>query len=715
MGHSGHSAVIGDDRISAISRLMQPRSVAIVGMSTKSNTVAHLVLQNMVVNGFAGPIHLVGRTPGEIDGLPIRTDIAELPENIDVAVLSVPAAAVVESLKQCIARKVGSAVVFASGFAELGEAERQEQMKIEALARESGIGVIGPNCLGYNNYVNGFLVSFTGVTKLPRVAAGATDGIALVAQSGGLVGHLRLALLSRSIPVTYSIATGNEADLGLGDFVRYLLQDKATRVITIYAESIRHPESFLSAAREARRVGKPIVMLHTGRGARAQQAALSHTGALAGDYAVMRSKVEREGVVLVETMDELLDVSELLSRYPEPTKGGLGIVSFSGAFCSIAHDICDDLGVSVPELSPAVAEALKPQVPSFIPPRNPLDLGTQPLWQPELVKIGVEALLSDPAIGAVAISIPPATPAHAVAFIKNIAEARSHSRKPVMLAMLGDSSVLPTEFIDLARDNKVVLSRSSDRTLRAMAKIVGYGNHVMPTSDSQRFEIPLLPPMQPGTQPEWLGKRILAAMGITVPSGELATSLLQATDIALRIGYPVALKAQSSALAHKTEAGGVMLNIGDPDELAKAWQVLLDNIDTAKPGLVLDGVLVEKMSAKGLELVVGARRDPLWGPVVLVGLGGILIEALQDVRLLAADATEDEFLSQLGKLKTARVLDGFRNIRPVDKQAVARVASAVGRLMVAYPQIVEIDINPLMVFDAGQGAVALDALIVTNS
>jgi acetate---CoA ligase (ADP-forming) len=714
VGMSGPSDLQGTSRNAVLKRMMQPKSVAIIGMSTKPNTVGHLVLQNIRANGFIGDIHLVGRSAGEIDGLAIHADIADLPENLDVAVLSVPAADVSEALQGCISRKVGSAVVFAGGFAELGDKERGEQEKIGQLARESGIGVIGPNCLGYNNYVNGFLVSFTGVTKLPRVAPGTNDGVALVAQSGGLVGHLRLALLSRSVPVTYSIATGNEADLGLGDFVRYLIHDEATRVITIYAESVRHAGAFLQAAQEARAHGKPIVMLHTGRGVRAQEAAKSHTGALAGNYAVMRSKVERAGVILVETMDELLDVSEVLSRYPKPQKGGLGIVSFSGAFCSIAHDICEDLGVEVPSLSPEIEAALKPQVPAFIPPKNPLDLGTQPLWQPELVQIGVEALLSDPAIGGVAISIPPAAPANATAFIQKIVAAKSKSDKPVMLAMLGDSSTLPPEFMDAARESKVVLSRSSDRTLRAMAKVVAYGNHPDLAPTAQAIPFDELPRMTSGTQPEWLGKKVLSAAGISVPQGDPAKTVEQALEIANRIGFPVVLKAQAGALAHKTEAGGVILNLGDNDRVRVAWKDLHDNVQRAKPGLQLDGVLVETMSPRGLELVVGARRDPQWGTVVLVGLGGVLVEALQDVRLLAPDATESEILGELDKLKTAKLLHGFRDIAPVDREAVAKVAMAIGRLMLTHPEILEIDVNPLMVYGKGQGAVALDALIVTN-
>ena len=283
-----------------------------------------------------------------------------------------------------------------------------------------------------------------------------------------------------------------------------------------------------------------------------------------------------------------------------------------------------------------------------------------------------------------------------------------------MLAMLGDSSTLPPEFMDAARESKVVLSRSSDRTLRAMAKVVAYGNHPDLAPTAQAIPFDELPQMTSGTQPEWLGKKVLSAAGISVPQGDLAKTVEQALEIANRIGFPVVLKAQAGALAHKTEAGGVILNLGDSDGVRVAWKDLHDNVQRAKPDLQLDGVLVETMSPRGLELVVGARRDPQWGTVVLVGLGGVLVEALQDVRLLAPDATESEILGELDKLKTAKLLHGFRNIPPVDREAVAKAAMAIGRLMLTHPEIVEIDVNPLMVYGKGQGAVALDALIVTN-
>ena len=708
----GKPSIKGDADV--FQRMMRPKSVAIIGMSAKPNTASHAVLRNLQVNEFAGDIHLIGRTETVVEGLPIRTDMAALPDNVDVAVLTVPAAGVEEALAACVERKVGTAVVFASGFAEVGDEERSRQDKIGKMARDGGVSVIGPNCIGYTNFVDGFVVAFASVNKAPRVAPGTRDAVAIVAQSGGLGNHLRLGLDARGIAVSYTVSTGNEMGLGLGDFVRLLLADDATRVVLVYAEHIRQPKAFLEAATLARAAGKAIVMLHPGRSVRAKEAAKSHTGALAGDYAVMRAQVERAGVLMVDTLDELMDATEILTRYPRPSPGGLGILTFSGAFCGIAHDFCEDIGIPVPALSPSIEAQLKPQMPPFIAPRNPLDLGTQPLWQPEIVQIGLDALLKDPGIGGIVISIPAGAPKYANAYLKNVVAALGDNQKPVALAMLGDSSPLPPEFVQTARDNKIVLSRSSDRSLRAMGAVLKWGSRPVASRSQDATSFDGMPDLPAGTAPEWLGKKVLAAAGIPTPRGGLAKTADEAISIATDIGFPVVMKAQASALAHKTEAGGVILSLTDVDAVRAAWSTLVANIERAQPGLTLDGVLVEAMAPRGLELVVGARRDPQWGPVVLIGLGGILVEALQDVRLIAADATKEEFLAELEKLKTAKLLHGFRNLPPVDVEAAASAAQSLGRLLLARPDISDIEINPLMVHARGHGATALDALIVTG-
>ena len=700
---------------SAVDAIMRPRSVAIVGVSAKPGSAGRVVLELLHNNKFGGPIYVVGRSTADIEGHKVLTSIDEIPENVDLAVLTLPAASVREAVEGCVRRKVKAAVIFASGFAEVGSDGNSEQDRIGAIARAGGLALVGPNCLGLMNFVDGFAAVFFSPAPIKRLPEGTRGAVAIVAQSGGLGNHLEAGLEARGVPVSCWISTGNEAGLGLADFIQYLLDDPVTQVITLYAEDIRRPQEFIDIAGEAMRRGKPIVMLHPGRGAKAKEAARSHTGALTGDHAAMRTLVEHAGVVVVDNLDELMDVSEILARFPKPSKGDLGILTFSGAFCGIAYDFCEDIGVHLPPLSPETLDQLTPILPAFLPPKNPLDLGTQTIQQPDLLQTCAEALLRDPAIGGLLISIPATSPRHSVIYVEGIAAASKTGTKPVALAILGDGSPLSPDFMAVVRKNNLVLSRSSDRTMRAMGKVIGYGNRnsalaARKTAPAAPIAIPQL---GAGTQPEWLGKKVLAALGITTPAGELARTVEAAVTIADRIGYPVAMKAQAAKLAHKTEAGGVMLGVANAQDVRRAWKTLHDNVERAQPGLKLDGVLVEVMSPRGLELVIGARRDPRWGPVVMVGLGGIWVEALGDVRLMPPDLSEAEIIGELRKLKTAKLLEGFRGSPPVDVNAVAAAAAAIGRLMRARPDITEVDINPLMVHAAGRGATALDALIIT--
>ncbi len=703
-----------DTNTRALERMMRPKSIAILGMSSKPGTPSHAVLNNLVVNNYPHDIHLVGRSGGKVGDRPVLTSIDELPEGVDLAIMTLPAAGIKEAVEACVRRKVGGAVVFASGFAEIGERAAQEE--IARIAREGGLALLGPNCLGYQNYLEGLVVGFTGGTAVQRVTAGKDPAIAIISQSGGLGSHLRWAFLARDLPVSYSVSTGNEAVLNLADFIDFLADDPVTRVIAVYVEQIRHPEAFLAAASRARARGTPVLMVHPGRSSRAKAATSSHTGALAGDYAVMQACMRHAGIPLLDTLDELIDTAEILARFPNPSGKGLGVMTFSGAFCAMVYDFADDVALELPPLSPATEALLKPKLPAYVPPRNPLDLGTQALWEPELVGTGTKALLDDPALGGLLVSIPASSPRHAMNYLNGMIAATEGNTKPFVLAMLGDRSPLPQEFTDLAREKRIILSRSSERALLALAHVTEYGKHLAKSRQAAPAVVRPggLPALGSGPQPEWLGKQVLAAAGFRVPEGGLAKTADEAAKIATRVGFPVAMKAQAGALAHKTEAGGVLLNVADEAALRRGWDTLRANIERAQPGLKLDGVLVEKMAPKGLELVVGAKRDPNWGPVVLVGLGGVLIEALGDVRLLPADLSEPEIIEELGQLRAAKLLHGFRGSPAVDIEAVAHAAAVIGRLMRAVPEIVEIDINPLFAHPRGSGVTAVDALIVTR-
>jgi acyl-CoA synthetase (NDP forming) len=688
----------------AVAKFLRPRSVAIVGISSRAGSAGQVILQSLKLNNFKGDIHLVGRSSEAIEGRPVLKSPDELPEGVDLAVFTLPAAGVREAIEACARRNVGSAMIFAAGFAEVGDHTTQDAVTIAA--RTAGLAVVGPNCLGVTNNVDGIWLHMLYAREAQR---GVEGGVAFVGQSGGLLGHFQRAADGLGLPLSYVISTGNEAGLEGTDFVEFLADDRSTRVIALYCEQIRRPAEFLAACRRARAAGKPIVLIQAGRGAKARKAAQSHTGALIGDFATMRTQVEDAGAIVVSTMDEMMDLVQILVRYPIPPTKGPGILTASGAYVGLTNDFAEEVGLELPELEPATLKKVKEVLPPFGNYGNPLDVTAG--FSPEALAVATKALIDDPNVGMLFISFPINLPIAVRNFNKGMAD----SHKPKVMVALGDTWQLAPETVQAVKESPAVFSRSSDRMLRAITLYTRYGRSLGRTRvGAKPAPFPGLPKLGQGAQPEWLGKKVLATAGIAVPDGELARTPDDAVAVARRVGYPVALKAQAAELSHKTEAGGVMLNLADEAALRAAWATMQKSVKGAAPGVTLDGCLVETMSRKGLELMIGAKRDPAWGTVLLLGLGGIWVEALGDVQVLPVDADETQIVEALHRLRSAKLLTGFRGAPPVDVEAVAKAVLAIGRLMQTTPSIVEIDVNPLMVHAKGQGATALDALIVAE-
>jgi acyl-CoA synthetase (NDP forming) len=706
----------GSSGAAAARLMLRPRSIAVIGASARPGSAGHNAFMNLVRGEYSGELYAVGRSGGAIEGHLLLAGVAELPEGVDLAILTLPAAAVHEALIACAARRVKSAVVFAAGFSEIGGAGQAAQQSIGETARTAGMSLLGPNCFGYGNLVDGLNVGFFGGAG-PGSRYQGREGLAVIGQSGLLVAHIRSVFEARGLPVSYFVTTGNEAGLTAADFLDFLADDPSTRTVVVYAEQIRAPQAFLAAASRALAAGKAITMLHTGKSEQARIAARSHTGALAGSYTAMRTAVEGAGIAVVDTLEELADVAELLARFGAAPTRGVGVVSFSGAFCGQAHDYCAGLGLDIPPLSPETAEALSPQLPEFVSPANPLDLTTQPAWQPELLGIGVKALLDEPAIGSVVIGTPlGGAAAQSQAYLDGLLPRLRGNKKPVIFGAMTDGRGQPPELLETLAAANLPFIASPERALRAVAVLTGYGRR---RARSGRIDpapsFPGLPVLGAGSQPEWAGKTLLAAIGIAVPRGALARSLEEATAIATRIGYPVVVKAQAAELTHKTEAGGVIIGIGDAEALARAWDQLHANLERARPDITLDGVLIEQQAPKGAELMIGARRDPDWGPLLLAGLGGVWAEALGDIRTMPPALEPEHIVEELHELKGARLLEGFRGAPELDVEAVAMAASRLGRLMLSRPEILEIEVNPLSVGPKGAGATALDALVITVS
>jgi acyl-CoA synthetase (NDP forming) len=704
----------------AVARLLKPRSVAIVGASGDPRSIGGNVLGNLKRAGFSGGLHLVSRTKAEIDGHSCVASIDDLPLGLDAIVVNVPQEGVLDAIVACGRRQANGVVVFASGFAEAGPDGRVLQERLAALAREGGVIVNGPNNLGFINYVDAIPLTFGEYQPMPETG---TAGVAVVAQSGAIANAIRDSLIACGLKVTFLISTGNEAVLSAEDFLEQVLEEPATGVVTLFVEQVRQPQKLLRLAARARELGKRLVLMQPGRTEAAQAAAQSHTGAFAGDLAVARTILSHAGVAVVDGLDALTDVALLLAVRPVPSPGRTAFMTNSGAVRGLAFDLAHDAGLELAEWSPATVAGLRAIFPPYAAVDNPLDTGSVAFAKPEIMNRAAQLLIDDPGVNSLILGLFSGRPVQQVDKAEQLLPVIRSSEKPVAFVMLGDPMPLDATFMTLVHKDGAALFRSTERAVRAMAAVnaVARSLEALVHGDgaTEHAGTPLdLTDLPDGPVAEFRAKALLAAAGVPVPKGELARDLGHAEEIAASVRYPIALKAQAAALTHKSDAGGVLLDVADTAALRAAWEKLHANVGRARPGLALDGVLVEALAPKGpgsVELIVGARRDPHWGGVLMLGLGGIWVETLKDVALLPAGAGNAAIVDALGRLKGAAVLRGTRGAPAVDVGAVADIARAVGSFLLRTHDIAELEINPLVAYPQGQGALALDALIVKRA
>lgn len=700
---------------SGIGRLLNPRSVAIVGASATPGALGASVLGNLERNGFAGEIHLINPKRSEIGGRPCLPSASDLPEGVDVAVLAIPQPFVLETVRALAARKVGAAVIFSAGFAEAGEEGQAQQREIARIAAESGMVVEGPNCLGCINYRARVPLTFVEVDITAHAAETVRPSIGIVSQSGAMMTVLCTMLGSRQLPLSYAVSTGNEAASHAEDYVDHLVEDASTRVIALIVEQFRQPRRILAAVARARELGKPVVLLHPGKSSAARESAATHTGAMAGDYALMRTKLLRAGAIFAETLEELGDIAEIAIRCPVLPSPGVAVVGESGAFKALSLDLAEELGLPLPAATDADSPALRQALPPFVGVSNPLDLTAQGLVDPDLYFRTLDALFGDARFATLIVGLIQGDPVTSAIKMPPVLRAVRELRpaKPVIIAGLDEGAQVPPAFIAEMRELGIPYFPSTERAFRAVQRLCAFA-----TRGFARTEAPALPLALPAHRtvvPEYESKQLLAQAGIAFAPGRFASSVDEAVAAGDALGYPVALKAQSAALSHKSDAGGVILGIDGPEALRQAWARLYGNVARYDSRIALDGALVEAMGRRGLELIVGARNDPQWGPAILVGLGGVTAEVLHDVRLLDADLTADEVVHELGQLKAAALLRGYRGTPACDLAAVADLVVRLGQVLRGTPAIREIDLNPVIVHPVGQGVVALDALMLIDT
>ncbi|MEO3474607.1 acetate--CoA ligase family protein [Roseomonas sp. CAU 1739] len=691
--------------------IFAPRSIAIIGASQDATKIGGRPVELLRRFGFPGAIYPVNPRATEVQGLPAFPSVEALPEAPDLAIISVAAEAANAALDACASKGVKAAVIFSSGFAELGEAGLAMQDRLRATAQRSGMRVLGPNCLGAASVAERSIATFSVVLEngLPPVGP-----LGIASQSGNIGSYTALLARERGIGASRFITTGNECDVDIADAIAFLARDDATKVILCVLETCRDAARLTGALEMAREAGKPVIVLKIGASEAGQAAAASHTGALAGSNAVFDAVFRRAGAVRVYSVEQLLDLGHaaavLGDRLPEGRRTML--LTASGGFGVLLADAASSAGLSLPSPSEATQRRILDVVP-YASPRNPVDATAQMSSRPEILETILAALLEDDACDALLVLMSASLylPRLRGVYMPTLRAVREkHPDKVVMLAVHGPADAVA----ELTAMGFPVVDGvgPSTQTLAGLCELAAARS------------LPPLPPALPPAPPldaealrtEAGAKRILAAAGVPVLPERVVASAAEASEAAAAMGFPVVLKIVSPDLPHKTEVGGVVLGVGDVEAVAAAHDAMLARVRAAAPRARIDGVLVSPMVRGGTEMILGAKRDPVFGPVVLVGLGGIFAEVIQDVAMRPAPVDEAEAMTMLRSLKAFPVLDGARGRPKADLVATAAAIAALSRFAAQHAaDIAEIDINPLLVRAAGEGAVALDALIVADT
>jgi len=701
----------------SLDSLLRPRSIAILGASEDFVKISGRPLKFLLDKGYPGRILPVNPKYERIAGLPCYPSIAAVPETVDMAIVAVPAGAVLEALEQCVAKGVRAAVVFSSGFGEMGAAGRDHEGRLAALARRSGLRLCGPNTLGFMNNFERVMATFSqaGEGETPPGPVG------FVTQSGAFGTAIFALARQRGLPLGYFINSGNEADVDFGDLLAYVLEDERIRVVAGYIEGLRDGRKVLRAAARALELGKPIVMVKVARSGAGARAAASHTGSLAGADRVYGDVFRQGGIVRAQNDEQLLDLVSAFVHCPLPQGPGVGIVTQSGGAGVLMADRCEELGLQVPELTEETCAALRKVVPAFGAVKNPVDITAQFIADPELLVRALDLVLADPRVDATVFYLGLMERA-AAKIAADLASIAKRSPKPLLVAWAG----APEAGLRALREAGVCVLPSATRAIDAIQGLVLFAEGKRRFVAEREVRTAAMHPVSvvPASVEEpaagerrTLGSdeafRLLEAYGLRCARWRLVTTPAEAGRAAEELGGSLALKIESPDLPHKTDAGGVRLGVSGSASALRAFEEIVAVVRTRRPDARILGVLAQEMVPGGTEMVVGLHRDPQFGPLVMVGLGGVFVEVLEDVAFRAAPLTRGDALDMVRSLRGARILHGIRGRPPADLDALVDALLALSRLATDAGQaIAELDVNPLIVHAEGQGVTAVDALVV---
>ncbi|MEK9181078.1 MAG: bifunctional acetate--CoA ligase family protein/GNAT family N-acetyltransferase [Patescibacteria group bacterium] len=694
-------------------RLFNPQSVAVVGASDRIGSVGNALTKNLLA-GFSGKIFLVNPNRKIVAGMAVYPDVSKIPQIVDLAIIATPAATVPKIVEDCGKAGVGGVIVVSSGFKEADKKGEQSFAELEKLVRKYQMTLLGPNCLGFIRPGKNLNASFAG--RVPKAGH-----IALISQSGALGTAILDWAVKENVGFSYFVSIGEMLDIGFHDLIDYFGNDQNTNSILLYMETLTEARKFLSAARSAARA-KPIIALKAGKSLEGARAALSHTGALTGNDEVFRAAFKRAGIVRVNTIGELFDCAETLAMQKHPTKKRLAIVTNAGGPGVIATDALIALGGSLAKLSEGMIESLN----TFLPPSwsgaNPVDLLGDA--DAERYRRAVEVVISDENVDGVLVILTPQAMTDPVAVAKVLVTLPNREKKTLCASWMGEFNVADGR--EILGEGKIPVYRIPENAVRSFMNLYRYARNL-----EMLYETPASIPhaFTPNTEAnrklldevlaegrfvltELEAKAMLANYDIPVPKGGLAKTESEAVKLALQIGFPVVMKVLSPDILHKTEIGGGRINIANEQEVLQAYKELTLSVQKRSPRAKIHGILVEEMLSKKYELLIGCSKDPIFGPAIVFGMGGVAVDVFRDVRVGLPPLNMALAMRIIEETKIYNLLKGYRGMSGVDIPAIQFLLYKFAYLIADFPEIKELDINPFAV--DSNGGVVLDAKIILD-
>ncbi len=695
----------------AESVFLSPKSIAIIGASDKRGSVGSTITSN-IMNGFTGSVYPVSPSRDTVFYKKAYKSVMNIPKPVDLAVIVIKNTLVANVLEECGKKKVKGAIIITAGFKEVDEEGAKREQELKDIARKYKIQIIGPNCLGVMNLDPKTMMNSTFLKITPK-----SGEIALVSQSGAICAALVEDASAQGIGFSAVISMGNKAVMSEVDILKMLAAHKQTKVIVMYLEDMGNGQEFLKVCKNiTRKLKKPVLVLKSGRSPEGAKAAMSHTGALMGSDEIYDALLKQSGAIRVDTMEELFDYATAFSKQPLPTAGGLVIVSNAGGPAIISTDACSKLGIRMAKI-----ESIRPKIDEVIPPwgssRNPVDIvGDADFNRFHNV---LDRVLKHPKVGSVITMCTPSGTLNYDKLAEVIVSMSKKYKKTMLASLMGlDEGITNREILAKGDVPFYTYAEGAIRTLAAMIKFAIWIN--TPEGKVIKFKVnkakakKIFDKVKKEKRPNLLeeeGQEILKAYGLPLPTSALAKTDTEAIKVAKKIGYPVVMKIASPQIIHKSDAGGVKVNLTNDKEIKEAFKTIIKNAKKYNSKAEIKGVLIVEMVKGGKEMIIGSKLEPGFGPVIMIGMGGIYVEVLKDVTFKIAPVTSKEADDMISEIKTQKLLQGVRGEKPSDIAKLSDCIQRLSQLVTDFKEIKELDMNPVLVMDKGKGCRILDVRI----